>query len=944
VRASIVFAVMPMGGTWSQRHYTAANAHRSCDPETSEPSLSSLAIVSVDGLKAMLGRNIGHYKLIAELGAGGMGLVYRAQDLKLGREVALKFMAPELAQDRKASERFKREARAAAAINHPNICTVYEVGEHEGQPFIAMELLDGESLEKRIGNQPLALESLLDWASQIANGLEAAHERGILHRDIKPGNLFVTSRGDVKILDFGLAKQAPETRPAADIVRQSEITTVEHLTDAGKAAGTPNYMSPEQARGEDLDERTDLFSVGAVLYEMATGKKPFRGANPGVVLGAILHEQPPSPVKLNPELPEDLERIIQKALEKDRDFRYQHAAEIRADLRRLRRDTSSQQKVVRRQSATNITLAAPSVSPEGRPRSKAVFAIITAIVLVALGLFFPVLRKKTGPAFQTLTIERLTHLGSVLMAAISRDGKYVAYVAGIPGKGGLWVRQVATQSDIQIQPPTAGTYEGLTFSNDGNYLYFTRDNGDGRPAELFQVPVIGGERRKVSSGVDSGITFSPDGQRFAFLREATADAQQLIVAGVDGGAEQVIAERSGTDEFYGYGVGWSPDGRLIAASAFSGGQCFVMTVPASGGPLKKLGVKGWQYIQRVAWLPDSSGVIVIAGETRTSPEQIWLISYPSAAIRRITNDLSNYTDLSLTGDGHSLAVVQADTVSNIWTVPDARAALASQLTFGVGTQDGIYGLAWAPDGRTVYAATTSGSRELWMAAPGGRPRQITFDSDLGFFSTPSLCPDGHTVVFGAGPLGNASIWKVDVEGGKPTSITSGGTQGAPSCAPDGKWVYFNRLGKSFYTLWRIPIQGGNPEQLTTYSSTFPIVSPDGKWVAFRLGDPNRTASGIIPSAGGQPVKTFDFSFFAPGGDVVMRWSPAGDAVDYIDIRNGIANIWRQRLSGGEPKQLTDFSPGLIFNFVWLPNGRDLAVALGNSTSDVVRFRDFETRR
>jgi Tol biopolymer transport system component len=888
----------------------------------------------------VVGKTVGHYQLAAELGAGGMGLVYRAHDLILQRDVALKFLTPDLARDPKAVERFEREARAAASINHPNICTIYEVGEHEGRRFIVMELLEGETLNHRIGNRPVLIDSLLDWAIQITEGLDAAHERGILHRDIKPGNLFITTRGHAKILDFGLAKQSPLTRPApAPTPAQTGIATVELLTQAGLAAGTPNYMSPEQARGEELDARTDLFSLGAVLYQMATGKKPFPGGNSAVVLGAILHEQPESPLDLNPDMAPELGRVINKALEKDRDLRYQHAADIRADLRRLRRDTSTD-----RLPAGSGVHTATSTAGHWSLRSPTVVAgLAAAVLLAAFGLYFVIAGKRAGLAFQMMAIERLTNVGQVQRAAISPDGKYLAYATSIPGKHSLWVRQVATQSDIQIVEAAAATYYGLTFSRDGNYIYFARDAGSGQSSQLFQVPVIGGEPRRLATRVDSPITFSPDGRRFAFLRETSVESQALMVAGVDGGPEQGLAQRTAPDEFSGYGVAWSPDGKRIAASAYSDGKCFVMVAPAGGGPLQKVGAEGWQYIQQLAWLADSSGIILIAGQSRTAPEQVWLISYPDGKVRRITNDLNSYVDLSLTADARTLIAVQAETLSSVWMVPDAKAARASQLTVGAGTQDGIYGLASTADGRMVFASTAGGTRELWILAKGSRPRPITTDADLGFFSTPSVCPDGQ-IVFGSGPLGNANLWRVDLEGGKPKPLLPRGTHGAPSCSPDGKWIYFNSLGNSYYSLWRVPAEGGAAEQITRYPSTFPVVSPDGKWAAFRLAGSNRTAFGIIPSTGGEPVKVFDFSFFGLGGTAILRWSPAGNAVDYIDTKNGVSNIWRQSLDGGGPRQVTGFNSGLIFNFVWLLNGKDLAVARGNTTSDVVRIRSFAERR
>jgi eukaryotic-like serine/threonine-protein kinase len=553
---------------------------------------------------SVINQIISHYRITGQLGNGGMGVVYEAEDLNLGRKVALKFLPPQLSRDQNALDRFLLEARTASALNHPNICTIYAVEKAEGenaQSFIAMELLEGQNLDQKLSSGPLPTDRLLDIAIQLADALDAAHAKGIIHRDVKPANIFLAPRGQVKVLDFGLAKLTRPEMQMETIGATQESPGPAHLTSPGATVGTIAYMSPEQARGEELDTRSDLFSLGAVIYQTATGKLPFSGATSAVVFHAILELDPASPLQWNATLPPKLEEIIEKLLEKDRDLRYQSAADLRGDLKRLKRDVESGRKSAASPGSPSIALAATTVSGSGpavpaavasgsspaASQSSAVVAAVrqnklgtgstVAIVLLliaaaAYGIYSFVTRNRPAP-FQNFTVTKVTDSGDAVAAALSPDGKYILGMMRNNGLASLWLRNVPTNSNTQVQPPAEVYYGGLRFSPDGNYFYFVRsDPGNPELKFLYRSPLLGGTPQKLASDVDSNISFSPDGQRFAFIRDGNPDPgkYRLILRSTDSGEESVLA--SGPTNEGLFQPDWSSDGKTIVCVALRVGN------------------------------------------------------------------------------------------------------------------------------------------------------------------------------------------------------------------------------------------------------------------------------------------------------------------------------------------------------------------------------------
>ena len=888
------------------------------------------------------GKTVSHYRVLEVIGGGGMGVVYRAKDLKLGRSVAVKFLPEEFGNDPQALARFEREARAASSLEHPNICPIYEFGDHQGQPFLVMPLLKGQTLReyqaamsKESGSKALPITEALRLAIQIADGLEAAHEKGIIHRDIKPANIFITSKGTAEILDFGVAKlQRSEEKLAAadDGEGQVDIAPADdtlHMTRTGAAVGTPSCMSPEQLLGEKLDTRTDLFSFGLVLYEMATGQRAFTGENAAALRLAILSQTPVPPLKLNPHLPPKLGAVIDKCLQKDREQRYQTAREIRADLESLKR--SKEDKLSRPAAVVLVVFAA---------------IFITAVVF-GIREF---LARNHRESFSKFAISQVTDSGQASVAAISPDGKFILNVQNDNGQQSLWLRNIPSGSDTQIIPPAQVMYRSLNFSPDGSFIYFQRGMGrTPNTLDELRAPLLGGEPQVVVHDIDSNVSFSPDGGRIAFFRDnnPAAGRMRLISTSADGKDEKVLLEAK-LNSPYRLQPAWSPDGNVIGFTEdrAEGALGRVQLFDLGSQRLRTLYSTNDAEFSSLAWV--GSGTVAVVYQSRSSGlqhGQIGLISYPGGTFRPLTNDTTNYfngsqllAQVSASARGREIVAVQNKETDRLETMT-LGAGTASDLKEIMSVHDTLAGFSWTPDGKILYARRN----RLVLVDSNGSEEKVFTSDPLMPLESPDVCRDGKHVIFGwrfhDGTF-FVAVSKVNIDGSNPTQLTFGDNFVSARCSPDSQKITFVDLFSKEFTM---PLTGGTPEIfLHEWLISGLSWSPDGSKVGLvtvvRQTDNSYQCKVALYSFESQTKKYLPCN---PGysEDESLEFSPDGKSVAYVIREKRGDNIWLQPIDGSPGHTITNFANDSIQSFRFSPDGKQLALIHSHTESDVVLIRD-----
>ncbi len=918
------------------------------------------------------GKEIGRYHLKELIGTGGMGEVFLADDTKLNRPVAFKFLHRDVAEDPERVRRFIQEARAASALNHPNILTIHEIDSFEGANYIVSEFINGETLRERM-HRGLTVAESLDVAAQVAAALQAAHEAGIVHRDIKPENIMLRRDGLVKVLDFGLAKLTEADDHPID---SSAKAPTRFQTSPGLVMGTAAYMSPEQAKGHAVDARTDLWSLGVVLHEMLTGQSPFEGETVTELITAILKTD--GPTFDSDKLPQDLQSICRKALTHDKQARYQTSQELIQDLqgekKKMEYAIQSDRFISVSSTAGQKIRSRPTLSAEyivtGIKRHKfATFVSLAAMLFLGVGLAvyrpsavpsdnnnaaFPVVIGEDTTE-KDLKISRLATSGKVFDIAISPDGKFVAYVTGENYKGSIRVRELDTQKDVEIvpAPPDEKLWylNKLTFTPDGSHILYRHDTPNNQ--EIYSVAIGGDTPVKIADKTNTA-SISPDGKTIAYQKEIKDQegkwqGNDLVLANVDGSSERILVHSSSEDNSVKTDIpAWSQDGNFIACwfNFKENGQEYLklFTVGTADGSTQPFSDQKWKDISQATWMPDGS--LVVAAQEYPSkdlaPAQLWRVTQTSA--RAITNDPAGYNRLSGTIDGSILITTQATVRRDLWVMNGTDAITARQITFsGELSRAGFGGFSPLSTSRIVISSTISNNIDLWsMNLDGSGRKQLT--SGQGTNIEPHATRDGRFIIFNSDRDGsNLHVFRMDADGGNVKQLTEKDDSKCIGISPDEKWVYYLVAENKGRFIYKVPIDGG-PSSLVAKVSinggAYDILPSDGRIAEILFNGQLKANEINIYSSNGTKLKSIPLPPTIVGATV--RWTPDGKAVGFHDFRDKAANLWIIPVDGNSSmKPLTNFTAPITAGFGWSTDGKQLFVVRISGTKDAMMITNIK---
>ncbi len=868
------------------------------------------------------GKQFGAYRVLRRLGSGGMGHVYLALDTRLGRHTALKFLPQDLLREQDALHRLEQEARTASALNHPSILTIYEIGESQGELFIASEFVEGVTLKKAIQRGTLDPEMAIRVVTQIASALMAAHSAGVIHRDLKPANVMLRPDGYVKVIDFGLAKLTEES--SLNGLKRSG------LSFTGSVVGTVDYMSPEQARGEDVAANTDLWSLGVVFYEMLSGRRPFKGETESHVIVAIL-DRPAAPLNNLASFPRGVGRILDRALKKDPAERYQSAEQLLVDLEQI--DVSS----VRRQ----------PIRSGARRRVRPYHLALASLVLLSaassvwwwgLGGRYKVLEPDW---FRIDSVQQITSNERIQLAAISPDGKYLAFIVG--DRGGtqsLHLKQLDQPWDDDRIPSRKIDYIGLTFSPDSRAIYEVEEEQATLVGKLYTVPIVGERSRlPLVDNIDGPVTFSPAGERFAFVRWESPSAlhpastkNSILISARDGSS--LIPLVSTWDFRIFRQLAWSPEGNRIAAVVHQTSlprdqlsiDLFGLNKHTEARPLPN-----WNNVSQISWERKTNMVLLSAasGTEADNRQQIREVDLNSGKIHEVTKDLNGYRSLSATEDGQHIAAVRIDLRARLWVsnVNDFRHGRISPLE-----AQSKASLGWLNESDLVVNSRLTGyPNTAIFTTKDYSEASLTNEPFIEQHAVP--VPGAQAIVFSSNRSGRFHIWRYDLPTNEYTQLTFGSSyDDVPAVSPDGQWVVYASSITSEPALYRVPVHGGATARVTDLLATDPQFSPDGKWIACvaRVKPPSDWSTLVISFDGAQPSR------IVPKSQEPFRWSPSGDSLtSALTDENGVSNLWQIPLDGSSPVQLTNFEDQTISSLAWSPSGDRVACIRLTLGSDAV---------